>query len=46
MNNIVKGFAEFMSAVKEAFDRTYNDQYAGWDEWRETEMLAKIRMGI
>lgn len=46
MKTIVKGFVDFMANVKEAFDRSYNDQYAGWDEWRETELLTKVRMGI
>lgn len=46
MKNLVKGFVMIMHSVKEAFDRTYNDQYACWDERHELEQLSKVRMGL
>ena len=46
MKNVVKGFVTIVHSIKEAFDRTYNDQYVCWDEWQEVEKLAKVRMGL
>ena len=42
----MNGFKSFIYYVKEAFDVSYNDPYAGWDEWREIEMFNKTRMGV
>lgn len=42
----MNGFKSFLHVVKAAFDVSYNDPYAGWDEWREIEMFRKTSMGI
>ena len=43
---IMNGFMSFLCTVKEVFDVSYNDKYAGWDEWREIEMFRKTNMGL
>lgn len=46
LKNVVKGFEEMMNSIMSAFNESMNDKYAGWDEWRELEMLNKVRCGI
>lgn len=46
LKNIVKGFKEMMNSIEAAFNESMNDKYAGWDEWRELEMLNEVRCGI
>ena len=46
LKNIVMGFEEMMNSIKAAFDESYNDKFAGWDEWREIEALNEVRYGI
>lgn len=43
---IMNGFMSFLCTVKKVFDVSYNDKYAGWDEWREIEMFRKTNMGL
>lgn len=44
--NIVKGFMEVMNSVKAAFEESYNDNYAGWNESEELTMLSNVRAGV
>lgn len=44
--NIVEGFKEMMHCVLTAMNESGNDPYAGWDEWRELEMLNEVRLGV
>lgn len=44
--NIVNGFMKVMNSVKAAFEESYNDNYAGWSEWQELEMLNNVRAGV
>lgn len=46
LKGFVKGFEEMMDCIKAAFHESMNDEYAGWDEWRELEMLNEVRAGI
>ena len=46
LKNFVEGFEEMMNCIKAAFTESMNDKYAGWDEWRELEMLNEVRAGI
>lgn len=43
---IMNGFKSFLYYVKKAFDISYNDAYAGWDEWQEIELFRKTNMGL
>lgn len=44
--NIVKSFMEVMNSVKAAFEESYNDNYAGWNEGEELLMLNNVRTGV
>lgn len=44
--SFMNGFVIFMNIVKAAFEDSYNDSYAGWDEWMEYEMYWKTNMGL
>lgn len=35
LKNIVKGFEEMMNSIMAAFNESYNDKYAGWNEGEE-----------
>ena len=44
--NIVKSFMEVMNSVKAAFEESYNDNCAGWNEGEELLMLNNVRTGV
>lgn len=44
--NIVKSFMKVMNSVKAAFEESYNDNYAGWNEGEELLMLNNVRTGV
>lgn len=46
LKNIVKSFKDTMTVILTAMNESMNDPYAGWDEWRELEMLNEVRLGI
>lgn len=46
LENIVKGFEEMMNSIMAAFNESYNDEYAGWNEGEELLMLNDVRCGI
>lgn len=46
LKNIVKGFEEMMNSIMAAFNESYSDKYAGWNEGEELRMLNDVRYGI
>lgn len=44
--NIANGFIKVMNSVKAAFEESYNDNYAGWNEGEELLMLNNVRAGV
>ena len=46
LKNIVKGFEEMMISIVAAFNESYNDKYAGWNEGEVLLMLNNVRCGI
>ena len=45
LENIVKGFEEMMNSIMAAFNESYNDKYAGWNEGEEVSMINEVRRG-
>jgi len=46
LKNIVNGFMKVMNAAFTAFEESYNDNYAGWNEGEELLMLNNVRAGV